>query len=222
VTQDSHSTAEDQKISVEPLSGAMTRFRNQLATEDGSISVREIVAFFADRGIGALLFIFGAPMSIPLPMLPGVSFIFSLPIFVLAGLQMMGVTRPWMPEVLAKKTLSRRFTAKAMDVSIPWLLKIEKFSRARLKFMLSDFAYRFSGLVIAIMAASIMFPLPFSNAGPGAAIVVIAVGRIMHDGLMILLGSIFGLIYVAVLYTMSFALVVATVKMGLNLFGIHI
>jgi hypothetical protein len=200
----------------------MTRFRDQLATENGVISVREIVAFFADRGIGALLFIFGAPMSIPLPMVPGVSFIFSLPLLVLAGLQVMGVTRPWMPEALARKTLSRRFTAKAMDVSIPWLLKIEKYSRARLKFMLSDLAYRWSGIVIGIMALSIMFPLPFSNAGPGAAIVVIAVGRIMHDGLMILLGSIFGLLYVAILYTTSFALVVATVRGTLSLLGVSI
>ncbi len=199
----------------------MARFRDQLTQEPGQITIREIVAFFADRGIGALLFIFGAPMSIPLPMLPGVSFIFSLPLLVLAWLQITGVTRPWLPDGLANKTLSRNFTAKAMDVSIPWLKKIEHFSRPRLKFMLSDLAYRWSGVVIAIMAISIMFPLPFSNAGPGAAIVIIAVGRIMHDGLMILLGSIFGMLYVIILYTTSFALVMATVRYALGLFGVH-
>lgn len=201
----------------------MARFRETLVAEPaGNITIREIVSFFADRGIGALLFVFGAPMSIPLPMIPGVSFIFSLPLLFLAGLQIMGVTRPWLPEKLAEKTLSRRFTAKAMEVSIPWLQKIEKFSRPRWKPMLSDLAYRWSGVVIAIMALSIMFPLPFSNAGPGAAIVVIAVGRIMHDGLMIFLGALFGLIYVAILYTTSFALVVATIRYGLRLFGIEL
>ncbi len=200
----------------------MQRFLAEILDDPSDITVGEIVAYFADRGIGALLFIFGAPMCIPLPMLPGVSFIFSLPLLILGALQVTGTTKPWLPEALANKKLSRPFVAKALQVSIPALQKIEHFCRPRLPAMLSDLSYRWSGIVTIIMAASIMFPLPFSNFGPAIAIVVMAIGRIMHDGLMILLGGIGGLIYCFALYYTSYAVVKATILYILHLFGMGV
>lgn len=209
------------KRSIEPLSNVMQRFHADLAQrQEPDIAVHEIVTYFGDRGMGALLFVFGAPMAIPLPMIPGVSFIFSLPLLVLSCLMMAGASKPWLPPFLADKRISTQWTAKALQVCIPVLQKIEKYSRPRAAWMLSDLAYRWSGLVSALMAISIMFPLPFSNAGPGLAIVVMAIGRVMHDGVMILGGALFGLLYCFVLYYSSYKLVVATIHGILRLIGI--
>lgn len=198
----------------------MARFHESLLERTEDITVREIIAFFGDRGIGALLFVFGAPMSIPIPMIPGVSFIFSLPLLVLGGLMVMGTQRPWLPVFIADKKVSREWTAKAMEVTIPILRKIEHYSRPRLPWMMTDLAYRWTGIVTIIMAVSIMFPLPFSNFGPGFAIVIMAVARIMHDGLMALLGALGGLIYCFLLYYTSFSLVVATINGALKVLGL--
>lgn len=198
----------------------MQRFLAEILDDPSDISVGEIVAFFADRGIGALLFIFGAPMCIPLPMLPGVSIIFSLPLIILGWLQVTGTTKPWLPKALSEKRLSRPFVAKALQVSIPALQKIETFCRPRLPSMLSDLSYRWTGIVTILMAGSIMFPLPFSNFGPAIAIVVMAVGRIMHDGLAILLGAIGGLVYCFVLYYSSYAAAKLAILYILGLFGL--
>ncbi len=195
----------NRKIDVEPLSIAMRRFHTeQLIESKDPITIKEITDFFADRGVAALLFVFGAPMCVPIPMLPGVAVIFSIPLLFLSGLMVGGVIRPWLPRAIANKKLSRKYVGKAIELAMPWLEKIERYSRPRYKWMLSNIMYRISGLVIAIFAISIMFPLPLSNTIPGIAMVVMAVGKIMHDGLMILLGAIFGLIFCFILYYSAF------------------
>lgn len=219
---DSPSLPVPTKRSIEPLSHIMQRFHADLtARQETDIAVGEIVAYFGDRGLGALMFVFAAPMAIPLPMIPGVSFIFSLPLLILSFLMMTGVSKPWLPKSLAGKRISTTWATRALQVCIPVLQKMEKYSRPRASWMLSDLAYRWSGLVSAIMAISIMFPLPFSNTGPGLAIVIMAVGRIMHDGVMILGGAIFGLIYCFILYYTSYKLILATVDGVLRLLGIE-
>lgn len=195
----------NRKIDTEPLSAALVRFhKEQLVDDDGPITIKEIVDFFADRGIAALLFVFGAPMCVPLPMLPGVALIFSLPLLFLSALMIGGVIRPWLPRAIADKKLSRKFVGKAINIALPWLLKIERYSRPRYNWMLSNLMYRVAGLVVGIFAISIMFPLPLSNTLPGIALVVMAIGVIMHDGLMILLGALFGLAFCFVLYYSAF------------------
>ena len=222
MTNDSQILDTIEKRRIEPLSHMMERFHADLTARTEDITVREIVAFFGDRGVGALLFVFGAPMSIPIPLIPGVSFIFSLPLLILGGLMVMGTSKPWVPAFLANKMVSREWSAKAMEITIPVLKKIENFSRPRLPWMLSDFAYRWTGIVTILMAISIMFPLPFSNTGPGFAIVVMAVARIMHDGAMALLGALGGLLYCFILYYSSYSLVMASIHGILKFMGMGI
>lgn len=193
------------KIAAEPLSKAMKRFhQEQLIESNDPITIKEITDFFADRGVAALLFVFGAPMCVPIPMLPGVTLIFSIPLLFLSGLMIGGVIRPWLPRAIADKKLSRKYVGKAIEYALPWLEKIERYSRQRYKWMLSDIMYRLSGVVIGIFAISIMFPLPLSNTIPGIAMVIMAIGKIMHDGLMILVGGIMGLVFCFVLYYSAF------------------
>lgn len=57
-----------------------------------------------------------------------------------------------------------------------------------------DIAERLVGVVFILLAIVLSLPVPFGNLIPGFAISFIAIGLIVHDGLMLAIGLVCGVI----------------------------
>src|SRR5690606_7947423 len=71
---------------------------------------------------------------------------------------------------------------------LPTLERIEKISRPRLHFFFGPVGDRLIGLVCSLLAVVLIFPIPFGNMLPAAAIGVLALSLVQRDGVLAILG----------------------------------
>ncbi len=162
------------------------------------ISLREIKISLHERGFGLLMIIFALPLSIPLPLPPGATFIPALPLVWFSIQMLQGVDSPWLPNWIAKKKIKRETVALIIEKGAPYLKKIEKLLRARFPFASSRKGERLVGLFCLIFSISILIPLPFTNLIPAVGIVLMSLGLLSKDGIVIALGMILGSIGIAI------------------------
>ena len=171
-------------------------------SEDGmsdKLSFRSIVEAFHERGFGMLLLILGAPMALPLPVPPGVNIILASPLLFLTAQQAFGKKSPWLPEFLLSKNVKRTHFQKTMLGILPWIKRIEKFSKPRLGFITHGVFSYLIGLSGFIMALSVCVPLPLTNSVPSLGICLMAVGVLMRDGLSVIAGMVIGFSWITLL-----------------------
>ncbi len=162
---------------------------------DEKISVSAIMEAFHERGFGILLFIFTLPAAVPIPM-PGINTLIAIPLIVLTWQQTVGRHTVWMPEKVLKGHIDQGLFQKILDMTIPWVLRLEWFIKPRMGHMTEgriSHLIGFTGLIMAVCGA---LPLPFVNTAPAIGIAIMAIGVLMRDGLAVLVGMIFGLSWV--------------------------
>ncbi|VDC32087.1 exopolysaccharide biosynthesis protein [Pseudogemmobacter humi] len=186
--QDPH--AGDQRLSAILADLAEDASRDRIAISDMLETMRA-------RAFGALLLIFAFPNILPSP--PGLAGVLGLPL-VFLSVQMVLGREPWLPQIIAKRSMDRVFFAAMVKRITPWLGRAEGLMHARLEFMAGDLAQRLLGLVCLILAVALALPIPFANLAPSAAICLIGLGILERDGLWIgigMLASAGALVYVA-------------------------
>jgi hypothetical protein len=150
------------------------------------ISIEDLMKKFGGRAIGALLFVFGLACTLPLP--PGATTIFGIPLLLLAPQLVIGAGVPWLPEGVKRRTLSTADLRSALPKVIPWLQKVEAISRPRLVVLFNPIGERLIGLVCTALAFVLILPIPLGNILPALAVSVLAFSLIQRDGLIALLG----------------------------------
>lgn len=161
------------------------------------IAIADMLETMRSRAFGALLLIFAFPNILPSP--PGLAGILGLPL-VFLSVQMVLGREPWLPQIIAKRSMRREFFAAMVERIAPWLARAEGLMHARLEFMAGDLAQRLLGLVCLTLALALALPIPFANLAPSAAICLIGLGILERDGLWIgigLMASAGALVYVA-------------------------
>ncbi|MDZ4371062.1 MAG: exopolysaccharide biosynthesis protein [Phenylobacterium sp.] len=150
------------------------------------ISIGELSERFGGRAIGALLFIFGLACMLPLP--PGATTIFGLPLVMLAPQLIIGAAAPWLPERVKNRTLSTADLRAALPRVVPWLRKLEAVSRPRLTILFGAVGERVIGLVCLALALVLILPIPGGNILPALAVSALSFALIQRDGLIALVG----------------------------------
>lgn len=150
------------------------------------ISVEELMQRFGGRAIGALLFVFGLICALPLP--PGATTIFGLPLMLLAPQLVIGAAAPWLPERVKRRTLSVPDLRKALPKVIPTLQKVEAFSKPRLSLLFGALGERLIGVVCTALALVLILPIPGGNILPAMAVSALSFALIQRDGVIALLG----------------------------------
>lgn len=163
-----------------------------------------------DRALGALMFIFAVPNILPVP--PGTSAVLGTPLVFLAA-QMTFGRQPWLPALVAKRSLSREDFAVLMGRAIPWLVKAEKLLRPRMTALASPPVEYALGLVCLLLALVLALPIPLGNMLPALAISVLALGMLERDGCWIVAGLAAAMVAAAVVSGVVFALMKAVVFM---------
>lgn len=165
-----------------------------LAEEAGDerISVGDIVDAFDARAYGPLIVLFAAPNMLPVA-LPGISAVLGAPLMLLTAQLMIGRRRPWLPEILRRRSLARTSFRGLVGRLVPRLVRLERMIRPRLLAFTGPSGKRLIGALGLLLAAIMFLPIPFGNALPGLALVLMAAGLLGRDGLAVLAGWVIGL-----------------------------
>lgn len=154
--------------------------------EEDRITVGQLTDGFGGRALGALLLIFGLACTLPLP--PGGTTLFGLPLVFLGPQLLLGARAPWVPERLRRGSVAAADLRKGLPRVLPWLRRAENVSRPRLGFLFGHIGVRAVGLICTVLGLVLILPIPFGNMLPGAAVSVLALSLVQRDGALLLLG----------------------------------
>lgn len=142
-----------------------------------------LIEQFKDRSFGGLLFILGI-----LALLPVISFIAGVVIFIV-GLQMvLGQTLPILPRFITEQKIEKRSFEGFVNQASPWLEKCQTYIKPRWFFYAHPVAHRLLGVLIMVLALVSLMPLPFSNMPPSISLLIISLGILERDGVVITIG----------------------------------
>jgi hypothetical protein len=174
--------------------------------QNHTMSVGDIKNSMHERGFGILLAIASLPLCLPIPVPPGYTTFFSIPLFIFSIQMIFGMRAPWLPVWITKKQVKRATLEKLIEKANPWLRKIEKHLKPRLTYISVRAWERIIGIFSFVFALSISLPLPLTNFPPGWGILIMSLGLLSKDGLTILVGMIIGTIGVGITMVILFLL----------------
>lgn len=158
------------------------------------ITLKEILALAEERIFGFLLVILSLPSALPIPA-PGYSIPFGVLIILLALQLILGRKIPWLPEKMLQGTMKTTTAQKFVKMGLPWLKRIEGITKPRLTYISTSNTGRIIiGVAIALMAISMMIPIPGTNTAPAIGVFVTAFGMQEDDGFIVLAGLVICLI----------------------------
>lgn len=172
-------------------------------TRRDRISVGDLVDILQARAFGALLLIFALPNVLPTP--PGTSGILGLPLIYLSAQMMLG-RRPWLPQLIAGRSMGREDFAALVGRVSPLLERAERLLVERHLYLATDTAQRGLGAICLALALVLVLPIPLGNILPALAISLIALGVLERDGLWIACGTIVALTSMIIVYGVLYAL----------------
>jgi hypothetical protein len=115
-----------------------------------TVSVQDVLEAFGDRAFGALLFVFAAPVALPMP--PGVSAILGAPLLFITAQLMVGRRTLWLPKALAERTMTRADFVTLMGKVSPYLTWLERRLKPRFTFLYNPWLDRVTGLLCLVLA----------------------------------------------------------------------
>lgn len=170
------------------------------------VRLRDIVDVLEDRAYGLLLLLLAAPNILPNP-IPGVSGILGVPLVLVAAQLALGRPHPWFPRVLAERSLDAAHFRTMADKIAPWLRRMERLTRPRLRWLCRPPFERALALFCLVLAVVLALPIPLGNILPALAVTLIALGMIEHDGVAIAAGLLLGVVAAAIVSTVVVGMV---------------
>lgn len=160
-----------------------------IIAEDGPdrLSFSELAARLHSRAWGGLLFIFAAINVLPLP--PGTSSFFALPLLIVSAQLVFGRATPWFPARLDRRGVTKQELKKLVD-KMQWLeVRVERLFKPRIPALTGPMAARLIGLVCFLLALAAAIPIPLFHMAPAAAILLFGLALIYRDGALVIVGA---------------------------------
>ncbi|MEO9826694.1 MAG: exopolysaccharide biosynthesis protein [Paracoccaceae bacterium] len=165
--------------------------------EGDTVTLDWILTQLHERAFGLFLLVLALPCCIPF--LYGIPQIVALPLMFVSAQILLGRTSPWLPTRLGAREVSKASLHALADRAKPWLERIEALSRPRLGVLTRPPIDRIVGIALVLFSASILVPLPATNTVPGLAVVIVSMGFLQRDGILVLVGSVIGTLWIATL-----------------------
>ncbi|MBF2037291.1 MAG: exopolysaccharide biosynthesis protein [Leptolyngbyaceae cyanobacterium T60_A2020_046] len=171
------------------LSVELERFFFQEA-QGSKVTLFDILQLAGERTFGFLFVLLALPSALPVPA-PGYSIPFGVVLLVLAVQLVVGRRQPWFPKGWQQRGFALGQVQGVVKAGLPWLRRIELLSRPRLTYICRSVAGRVViGGAIALMAISMMIPIPGTNTLPAIGILVTGFGLLDDDGAISLAGVV--------------------------------
>jgi hypothetical protein len=175
-------------------SDLLTRLIND-APKD-TVDLDWLLGHLQKRAFGLLLLILAIAILVP-----GLGIVASIAIAFPAVEMMLARDRPTLPRILTKRSFATQRFTKWAKRAIPLLRAVERISHSRWHTAV-EAAKRAVGLLVLLLAASGIWPLPLINVLPAVMIAVLAIAYIQEDGLLLavsFVGAILSLLVFAFL-----------------------
>ena len=164
---------------------------------DESITIGELVDQLSDRGFGLVQLILALPTCIPL--LWGIPQVVALPMLFIALQIAAGRHALWLPQKVRARRIEKPAMINLAERAKKYVGWFEALARPRLTFLTRGVPERIFGLLMAIFCSSILVPLPGTNTVPGVGVAIQSIGFLERDGLLVILGTVIGAIWVSLL-----------------------
>ena len=152
------------------------------------LSFTELAAKLHGRAWGGLLFIFAAINVLPLP--PGTSAFFAIPILLVAGQMVFGRSSPWFPARLDRRGVTKNELQRLIS-KIGWLeARVERLLKPRLPRLTGATAARVIGATCFILGLIAGIPIPLFHIAPAGAVVLFGLALIYRDGVLVILAAV--------------------------------
>ena len=173
---------------------ALSKRLEQIIEETGPerLSFTELAAQLHGRAWGGLLFIFAAINVLPLP--PGTSAFFAIPILLVAGQMAFGRTSPWFPARLDRRGVTKNELQRLIS-KLGWLeARVERLFKPRLPRLTGPTAARVIGAICFVLGLIAGIPIPLLHIAPAGAVVLFGLALIYRDGALVVVAAIAGLL----------------------------
>ena len=187
----------------------------QIVDDDGPdrLTFTDLAHQLHYRAWGGLLFLFSSINVLPLP--PGTTFFFAMPVLLIAGQMIVGRETPWFPAKLDRRGVTKAELRRIIG-KIDWLeTRIERLFKPRLASLTGSTASRFIGVACFLLALIIAIPVPLLHHAPAASIALFGLALIYRDGVLVIVAAIASVLsvildaivigsgFVALAYTLS-------------------
>lgn len=167
-------------------------------TNEGSITLGDLVACTGERGFGVMMVILGLPMLIPI-LPPGSSTIVG-PIYAISAVQMLrGAQSPWVPRGLRDRVLSATAVRILRQRGVPLIRAAERWSRPRGIWFAERLVVRLVGGMLLLMGLILLGPFPLLNTPPAISVMLMGIALLNDDILFLLAGILVGGISIGIL-----------------------
>lgn len=173
----------------------------------GELTYQRILQVLGERAFGIVLLFFALPSALPFSAIPGISVVFSLPIILFACQMIFARKTLWLPKIIAKRTIHHKTISRVIHTTVPLLIKIEYFLKPRWSFMTCRFMEIINGSIIFCLAILLMLPIPLSNFIFAALLIIFSLGLIEKDGLFLVVGYLFSILYISFIYVFIVAII---------------
>ena len=168
---------------------SLSRRLGEIIEEQGQdrLTFTELAAKLHSRAWGGLLFIFAAINVLPLP--PGTSVFFAIPLMIVSAQMILGRASPWFPNRIDRRGVTKE-ELKRLVGKIEWLeLRIERVLKPRLPRLTGPMAARLIGAVCLVLALVAAIPIPLFHVAPAVAIVLFGLALIYRDGALVVVAA---------------------------------
>jgi hypothetical protein len=175
------------------------------------IAFRDILAQLRHRAFGFTLLIFALPCCLPMP--PGIPTVCGVAIAIIALSMIAARQRPWLPGLVAEKSVARADLQRMVVRMVPYLERLERICRPRLAIVTEPVGKVLIGIVLLMLGGIMILPIPFlGNMPPAFAASVIAIGLTERDGLIVLIGMLVSTAAIALASVATWAAIVGIVN----------
>jgi hypothetical protein len=179
------------------------------------VSVSDLMQAMDARAVAALILLFALPNVVPTP--PGTSSILGLPLLYLTAQMMLGKL-PWLPAIIADRSMTRNDFGSFVGRVTPLLARAERLLKPRLLFLTAPKAEQVIGGFCLLLAIVLAMPIPLGNMLPAFAISLMALGVLERDGLWVIIGVVVGVLSLAIVWGVVWALARAAIFLIVNAF----
>lgn len=155
------------------------------------VALGEILSTLNERSYGLLLILFALPNLVPI-YLPGLSAVLGLPLAFIATQMILGRSRPWLPQAILQRSISREDYARVIGKALPSLVRIERILKPRLSFLTVAMAERLIGCFCLVLSLLLALPIPLTNIPLALPVALFGLALVERDGLCALAATALG------------------------------
>jgi hypothetical protein len=185
-----HPTSQSRPL---PLSGRLAQIIAE--TEGERLSFTDLAAQLHSRAWGGLLFIFAAINVLPLP--PGTSVFFAIPLIIVSAQMVIGRASPWFPARIDRRGVRKTELERLIAKMHGFEARIERVLKPRLANLTGPTATRLIGLGCLFLALLAAVPIPLFHMAPAAAILLFGLALIYRDGALVIVAIVAGFLSLA-------------------------